>query len=405
MATLCLICDWCKARGQALPAAVTVDHRLREGSAREANQVAVWAGKLGARHTTLTWEGKKPAANVHGQARDARYRLIGAWARGERIKTVVTGHTLDDQGETFLLRLARGSGLEGLGGMAPLAPFPVRGFDDLMIARPMLGFSHARLVATLEARGQEWIEDPSNAAARFDRSRLRARKRELEELGLTSERLAQTTVHLRRAMEAIDRAVAGLLTSVEVSAWGYALLPADRFGAAPREVALRALARLLTAMGGEDYPPRFDALENALAWIIEGGKAGRTLGGCRLSARDDGTILIAREDTAITRDAIELSAGQMKIWDGRFRITLTRGGPFEIKALGAKGLALAGPAVELPPVQPRLIARTSPALWTGGRLVSAPLLKFSAAEAANAHVSVEFLGLAKSKGAAKGNSL
>ena len=406
MAAFALLADWCKTNRRPLPIAVTVDHGLREASAGEAKQVAKWIGKLGARHETLIWCGDKPSGNVQAAARGARYRLIGEWAQARKIATLVTGHTLDDQAETFLLRLARGSGLEGLSGMAALAPFPLRGFEGLSLARPLLGLSHARLVATLQARCQSWIEDPSNASSRYERARLRQSKPELEALGLTSERLAQTTVHLRRAMEVVDDAVTVLLErAVQVSPWGYALVRAREFAAARREVALRALARLLAAIGGELYAPRFEALEAVCTWLGESDGKGRTLGGCRLARRSEGAVLIAREESAISAEPVPLKAGDSSIWDGRFRVVLRQGGPFELRGLGAKGLALADPAADLPPLEPRLIAKTTPALWTGGRLAHAPLLKYSAVEAARAHVSVEFLGLAKGKGAAKGNGL
>src|SRR5205085_5867712 len=123
------------------PTAVSVDHALREGSAGEAKQVGIWARKLGAPHVTLNWRGTKPGGNIQALAREARYRLIGEWASSQGITQVITGHTLDDQAETFVLRLARGSGLEGLSGMAPMAPFPLREFEQLSLVRPLLSFT------------------------------------------------------------------------------------------------------------------------------------------------------------------------------------------------------------------------------------------------------------------------
>ena len=408
MAAFRLMLEWCEAHGADTPVAVTVDHGLRKASAGEAKQVANWARKAGARHATLRWDGARPTGNIQAEAREARYRLIGAWAASHNIKTLVTGHTLDDQAETFLLRLARGSGLEGLSGMAPIAPFPLRGFDGLTIARPLLGFSHAQLIATLQLRKQAWFEDPSNDATRFERVRIRGAKGELEALGLTPERLAQTAVHLGRAGQAIDTAVAALLAgATNVSPWGYVLVRGGNFAAAPREVALRALSRLIVAVGGEPYPPRFEVLDAACTWLMASDtRRGRTLGGCRLARRGE-EILIAREEAAVAPIAVRLSAGKVQIWDGRFRVSLKggTGHAFTVEALGAKGLAQAGPAVQLPPVEPRLIAKTTPALWTGGRVIIAPLLGYCADEFVRTQFSVAFLGLAKGKGAAKGNGL
>lgn len=413
MAALLLTIEWCKRHKLSAPIAATVDHGLRKGSYEEATRVHDWARRLGVEHhiLLLLWDEKPPEANIQAVARDARYRQIATWARSkairEPIKTLITGHTLDDQAETFLIRLARGSGLDGLSGMASVSPFPVPGVEDLTLMRPLLGFSHQRLVATLQAAKQTWIEDPTNDAKRFKRTQMRAARQVLDEAGLTSERLAQTAVHLRRAREAIEASVDELIAGVvEVSEWGYAFVRASELLAAPAEVGLRALARLLTVIGGEIYPPRFDAIETAWEWIVGGGEPkGRTLGGCRVVRRDNG-FLIAREASAVS-SALPLQSGESKSWDGRFRVTLAASAPAgaEVRVLGAKGLVLTGPDAHLPPVEPRRIAATTPALWTGRKLVAAPLCKYFAPGSEEFGFSATFLGLAKGKGAAKGNSL
>jgi tRNA(Ile)-lysidine synthase len=264
------------------------------------------------------------------------------------------------------------------------------------------------LIATLKAAKQEWIEDPSNDALRFKRTQMRAAREALEAAGLTPERLAETAKHLRRAREAIDTSVDALLASaVEMSPWGYALVPVARLRSAPEEVALRALARLLATIGGEVYAPRFEMLEAAWAWLASGEEPkGRTLGGCRLARREDGTLLIAREMSAIQSEAT-LAPGERKIWDGRFRVALSPSAPEPavVRPLGAKGLAIVGRRADLPPVEPRLIAATTPALWTADSLLAAPLCGFSSGGAGPYGFSVAFLGLAKGKGAAKGNAL
>jgi len=414
MAALLLSIDWCKKHKLPKPIAATVDHGLRKGSYAEAQRVGDWARKLGVEHHVLLllWDKKPPASNIQAVAREARYRQIGSWARSKAIrhpiKTLITGHTLDDQAETFLMRLARGSGVDGLSGMAPVGPFPVHGHDDLTLMRPLLRFSHARLVATLRAAKQEWIEDPSNDAERFTRVQMRAARATLEAAGLTAERLADTAANFRRAREAIEASVDVLLMNgATISDWGYALLRPNEFQKAAEEIALRALSRIIAMVGGEAYPPRFEAIQAALSWLTGKGKpAGRTLGGCRLSQRDDGTVLVARETAAIDA-GLTLKPGEAAIWDGRFRVALAASAPMSaiVSALGAKGLALVGRGAVLPPVEPRLIAATAPALWTGPKLTAAPLCRYLAVDAAEFGFSATFLGLAKGKGAAKGNSL
>lgn len=382
LALLLLTAAWCKKRRLPPPHALTVDHGLRPDSATEAARVAAWARLHAVPHTTLVWAGHKPAQNIQALARDARYDLLGAWMRAHGVKLLLTGHTLDDQAETFLLRLARGSGLDGLSGMAPLARFPLASSGGLQIARPLLAFAHDRLTATLERQNQPWISDPSNENDRFARVQMRNALHELKGAGLTPERIAAAAAHLRRAREAIDVSVAALIAdAVEMAPWGYALAATDRFAAAPREVALRALSRLIEALGGSDYPPRFEQSEAALDWLIApfAKPKGRTLGGCRLVRRDTKTVLVAREETALAKEEprLSLTSGESASWDRRFAVALApHGGDtvFEVRRLGAEGLKALGAKALLPPVEPHRIAATVPGLFQSGRLVAAPLL-------------------------------
>lgn len=391
-----LTARWCKRRNVAPPLAFTVDHGLRKDSGREAEKVARWAHIRGIAHQTLVWIGHKPAENIQARAREARYRLLGERMQLLGLKTLLTGHTLDDQAETFLLRLARGSGLDGLSGMAPVAPFPLAEFAGFKIGRPLLGFSHRQLMGTLTQFDQPWIDDPSNANDRFVRVQIRNAMTALESAGLTRERIAGATTHLRRARVAIEAGVAQLLReSVGLTQWGYALVAADKFAAAPAEVSLRALANLIEAVGGGHYPPRFEQTEAALDWLTtNAGPKGRTLGGCRLVRRDRGEILITREEAALAKeDPVErLEPGARRVWDHRFEIVLSEKAraPLEIRRLGPSGLKAAGKVAILPPIEPRRIAAALPAAWRDGALIAAPLIGVGGAKA---EVSVLFLGL------------
>lgn len=396
LALLLLTAAWCKKAKVPPPLALTVDHGLRPESAKEASRVASWARARGIPHETLTWIGNKPAANIQAHARDARYRLLGERMREAGIAVLLTGHTEDDQAETFLLRLARGSGLDGLSGMARIAPFPVTGFHDLTIARPLLNVSHASLTATLSALGQAWLTDPSNANDRFARVKIRNAAAALGNAGLTNERIAAAAAHLGRAREAIETAVAQLLAgAVETTRWGYALIDAARFAAAPREVALRTVARVVEVVGGGSYPPRFEYTEAALDWLTSG-KApnGRTFGGCRLVRRGK-HVLVAREEAALAKEAADLviAPGATALWDHRFLIAVPSSaeGRVEVRRLGLAGLKAAGKSAQLPPVEPRRIAAALPALWRRDRLVAAPLIAYAGDEPA---ISARFVGFA-----------
>ena len=276
-------------------AAVTVDHGLRPESAAEAAAVAALCAARGIPHTLLRWEEPAGAGNLQARAREARRRLIGDWARGRGIGAVALGHTLDDQAETFLLRLARGSGVDGLSGMAP-----VTRADGLVWLRPLLAVRRAALRDWLVARGVAWAEDPSNADPRFERVRARAALPLLAPLGLGPERLAATAAAMARAREALERATAELAArAVEAGPAGDLALDPGALAGAPAEIRLRLLAAALCWVGGARYRPRLARLEAALA-AIEAGRVGHglTLHGCVLRARG-GRVAIRREPAAV----------------------------------------------------------------------------------------------------------
>jgi tRNA(Ile)-lysidine synthase len=169
----------------------TVDHGLRGGSPTEAEWVASEAASLDIEHAILSWTGNKPTTGIQDAARQARYFLLGDLARRQadgRPVAVVTAHTEDDQAETLLMRLARGSGLDGLTGMPSARALDAD--EEVTLLRPLLGIPGGRLRATLQARGQQWIEDPSNDVDKFERVGIRKAAASLAALGLTNAKIA-----------------------------------------------------------------------------------------------------------------------------------------------------------------------------------------------------------------------
>ncbi len=283
LALMHLLAEWAKARGVPPPVALIVDHALRKSSAAEARKAAGFARKAGLAAHILTRKGPVPKSGIEAMARDARYGLMGAWLRKHGIATLYVGHTLDDQAETFLLRLGRGSGLDGLSAMRALAPFPVSEFEDLNLARPMLGISRAALRAYLKTLNQSWLDDPMNSEARFARSRIRHLMPALEAAGLAPSRIADAANHLARARAALELATEAVLARAARPDGTRILLDAKSLMAAPREVGLRALASLLMVVAKQAYRPRFEALERLFDSIASGALGrGATLHGCRL---------------------------------------------------------------------------------------------------------------------------
>lgn len=364
MALALLAHGWVAARGGDV-VALTVDHRLRPAAAAEAAQVAQWLERRGIAHRILVREGSLPEHGVQAGARAARYRLLEGWCRAEGVLHLLVAHHREDQAETVLLRMARGSGLDGLAGMAGIA----EGADCRRL-RPLLGIARRRLAATLKAADQGWIEDPSNQDRTYARVRVRAAEGALAELGLDAERLSGAAARLGRARAALERAVAALLArAVIIHPAGFARFDLEPLRRVPEEIGLRALAGLLALVGGGDYPPRLERLERLFGELPQGLGGGRTLGGCRILPRRGG-FLVCRELSAVA-PPVATTPGGITAWDGRFRLHLPPTAP-EGLTLGALG----GAAVEARAAVPAAARGSLPALYDRQSVVAVPALSY-----------------------------
>jgi tRNA(Ile)-lysidine synthase len=264
-ALLVLAARWAKQLKHAPKLiAVTIDHGLRPEAAREAAMVKQLARRLGVPHRTLHWRGEKPQSGLQEAARYARYELLGQIATRARFAHILTAHTLDDQAETVLFRLARGSGLFGLTGMAHAAPLPLRGVREIFLVRPLLHLSKARLVATLKAARIAYAEDPSNRDPRFTRTRLRSLMPALAREGLDARGLARLAARLRRAESTIQVAVQAARSALAPLPWrerGPIVFETAPFAGLPAEVALRLLGEAV-AHTGDEGPVELAKLES-----------------------------------------------------------------------------------------------------------------------------------------------
>ncbi len=291
-ALLFLAARWRKARkrGPSL-LAVTIDHGLRREAAVEARQVARLARKLGVPHRTLRWTGAKPKSGLQEKARAMRYRLLAAAAAKAGASHILTAHTLDDQAETVLMRLLRGSGPAGLAGMARETH---RG--ELTLTRPFLTVPKARLVATLRKAKIPFADDPSNRDPRFTRVRMRKLMPALAAEGLGARRLALLAQRLRRAEAALEAAVdrAAALANGGWDPGGKIEMAARHFAALPVEVALRLLGRAITIAGNEGPAElaKLEALHAAMMANPPGrGRFRRTLAGAMVTLSPDGITI------------------------------------------------------------------------------------------------------------------
>ena len=252
--------------------AVTIDHGLRTESAREARDVKRLAHILGVPHRTMRWTGEKPKSGLPAAARTARYRLLASAARANGASHILTAHTRDDQAETVLMRLLRGSGISGLSAMARESER-----EEMFIARPFLNISKSQLIATLEKAKIGYADDPTNRDVRFTRPRIRSVIEGLAAEGGDARNLARLAARLARANAAIEVLADGAARYLALRDRKAGLPPAPpggkspnttfeaaAFAALPEEIRLRLLLRAIDRFGHEG-PAELGKVEALLA--------------------------------------------------------------------------------------------------------------------------------------------
>jgi tRNA(Ile)-lysidine synthase len=287
IALMWLAARWRRAlvRGPRL-IAVTVDHGLRAEAAREARDVKRLARSLELPHRTVRWAGAKPKTGLPAAARTARYRLLAQAARSQGATHILTAHTRDDQAETLLMRMLRGSGIAGLAAMARQTER-----DGVVLARPFLNVSKSQLVATLQKAKLGFADDPSNRDTSFTRPRLRGLMPALAAEGGDSRSLARLASRLARANAAVEVLVDGAerYLALKGSAAPHPGFDAKSFAAMPEEIRLRLLLRAIDRFGHEG-PAELGKVETLLLaldrTVAEKTRLKQTLAGALVSLID-----------------------------------------------------------------------------------------------------------------------
>jgi tRNA(Ile)-lysidine synthase len=295
IALLLLAAEWASGRASRLPLyAATVDHGLRADSRREAETVARWATELSLPHDILVWNGIKPISRIQERAREVRYRLLFHHAAKIGADHVMTAHHADDQAETILFRLLRGSGISGLSGMAASAER-----NGLILARPLLDYAKADLLAVCETKGHPFLVDPSNKDPGYARTRMRRLGGLLAREGFDRSALLRLGRRAARAEAALAARTQGIRTNLaarrERGSFAADISPlADE----PEELLLRFLSDELNLIGNSK-PVRLERLEALTAEFGEALRAGTpyaaTLGGAALRLNGDRTLVIVKE--------------------------------------------------------------------------------------------------------------
>ncbi len=377
MALMHLLARWFETCSRKLNdlVVVTVDHGIRPESRNEAQWVSERAHALGISHHIVEWKDETPSSALQEAAREARYKLLTEAAKDFGCTALSVAHTQDDQAETLLMRLARGSGLDGLSAMAPVSER-----DGVALVRPLLGLPKSRLIASLEAGGQEWIEDPSNEDLGYERVRIRKMLQSLETLGIDPTGLARSSKRLLRARLALEDMTSSVLARI-VDCHGGALgqIHVPAFFDLSEEIQLRVMGQVIQAFGGRGEPPQLAKLETVTNELNLAHKRNEScstsLGGSliRLEVhRLQHKLHVFREPMRGDIEETEAVPGQEIVWDRRFLVTLEKDAPagMVIAALGSDAVhELAELGLSLSSV-PKEALMALPALRQGDRLIA-----------------------------------
>ncbi|MEL6451749.1 MAG: tRNA lysidine(34) synthetase TilS [Pseudomonadota bacterium] len=360
VALLAVLAEYARRTGIELNV-ITVDHGLRPEAKDEVALVTDLCARWGLAHHVEYWTGWGGDGNLQAAARDARYELMADWAYGNQISHIALGHTADDQAETFLMRLARGAGVDGLSAMAPR-----RVRHGITWVRPFLRIERSALRSYLRAARLDWCEDPSNNNRDYERIRVRDALTVLGTLGVQTETLVDVAENMARAREALDWQT--FLAARDVASLVHGIVAFDlrKYRMLPEEIGRRLLIHAITWTSGSAYPPRRDAVIRTQK-SVRGGQTA-TLDGCQISVEGN-VAWVYRELNAI--QDVECEVGDM--WDDRWLVSGPEDDPdLKVRALGYDALSGIEGWRELG--LPRAALAASPAVWYDDQLIAAPMV-------------------------------
>lgn len=310
-----------RAEGRPVLAAI-VDHGLRDGSAADAARAAAIAREAGADAEVLTISWPEGPRAAQAKARDVRLAALATFAARHGVDEIHLAHTLDDQAETVLIRLAAQSGWRGLAGMAERAPMALwpegRG---LQVVRPLLGRRRAEIRSALREGGADWIEDPANALGRYTRVRARGLLVEWD----AAPRWAALATRFAVLAAAVDHDARACLADAARVEGEAAEVSVARLSAFAPSAQLRALGALICAVAGAAREPGDAAVSRLL-------ETGGTLGGAWVQRRGE-TLFLRRDRGAILGRSglkplapLTLTPGISVVWDGRLAVEAAEAG-------------------------------------------------------------------------------
>lgn len=251
LAVTLLTSKWTKLNKIELTA-ITVNHNLRSEFGIEAKTVHNFCNNQKINHIILTYDGEIPVSNIENVARNFRYKMIFKYMNDNKIDTLFVGHNKDEEVETFLLNLTRGSGVYGLSGINE-----IKKRDGITIIRPMLAFTKNEIKEFLTTNNIKWIEDPSNNDEKFKRVKIRKLKSVFEELELTTDRIKNTIENMKLSRELYEFYINKCFEKSVKNVDGNIQILVKEMFQFPKAIVLKVLGIVIKNMTNNDYPPRF----------------------------------------------------------------------------------------------------------------------------------------------------
>ena len=367
---------------------LVVDHDLRAESKQEAKFVKNEAKKLGFPTRILKWKGSKPNKRIQEEARNKRYSLLINFCRENNINNLYLAHHLDDQIETFLFRMFRGSGLQGLTSFS-------RSYErnGLTLIRPLIDTPKSELISYAGRKKINWVEDPSNENQKYDRVKLRKVLPLIYKEGFDKKVFLKSIKKLRLANQALDQITKEfVLRYVAINKNISVFINQELFLTAPEDVQLRVLQNTIRIFSGERYySPDYLKILNLMNWARNDNDiSAKTLGGTIFRKRKGGLILYKEVKKLNDIKPIKLSKSKYKAWDNRFLIKINKSVKGEISYLGNEGVKILKSKKILGKKGFNGIPLTAlysiPAMWDGKRLISAPFFDYSVDNSVNLKV-------------------
>ena len=367
---------------------LVVDHGLRAESKQEAKFVKNEAKKLGFPTRILKWKGSKPNKRIQEEARNKRYSLLINFCRENNINNLYLAHHLDDQIETFLFRMFRGSGLQGLTSFS--SSYERNG---LTLIRPLIDTPKSELISYARRKKINWVEDPSNENQKYDRVKLRKVLPLIYKEGFDKKVFLKSVKKLRLANQALDQITKEfVLQYVIINKNISVFIKKELFLTAPEDVQLRVLQNTIRIFSGERYySPNYLKILNLMNWARNDNNiSAKTLGGTIFRKRKGGLILYKEVKKLNDIKPIKLSKSKYKAWDNRFLIKINKSVKGEISYLGNEGVKILKSKKILGKKGFNGIPLTAlysiPAMWDGKRLISAPFFDYSVDNSVNLKV-------------------